>query len=134
MPARTITSKTMTEKERFNRILKEAGVILAIGVAYFVFVSLTGMYVPCPIRMLTGYLCPGCGISHYFVHMAHLDFSAAFHDNQYIFFFVPIAIPYWIFKSYQYIKTGQRRYSKLELAIFVLALIAAILFGVFRNF
>ena len=123
----------MTEKERLNRILKEVGVILAIGVAYFIFVSVTGIYVPCPFRTLTGYLCPGCGISHYFVHMAHLDFSAAFRNNQYVFFFIPIAIIYWIFKTYKYIKTGERHYSKLEIAIFVIALIAALAFGVWRN-
>ena len=107
--------------------------ILGIGVAYFVFVSLTGLYIPCPIRLATGFLCPGCGISHYFVHMAHLDFSAAFRDNQYIFFFVPIAVPYWIFKTYKYIKTGERRYSKPEIAILTVALVVAIAFGVWRN-
>ena len=123
----------MNEKERLNRILKEVAVILGIGIAYFIFVSVTGVYIPCPIRSLTGYLCPGCGISHYFVHMAHLDFTEAFHDNQYVFFFVPIAVLYWIFKMYRYVKTGEIRYSKPEIVIFALALIVALGFGVWRN-
>ena len=123
----------MSEKERRNRILKETGVILAIGLAYYVFVSTTGVFIPCPIRLATGYLCPGCGISHYFVHMAHLEFLEAFHANQYVFFFVPLAIPYWLFKTYRYVKTGESRYSKPEIVGLALALILAITFGIWRN-
>ena len=123
----------MTEKDRLNKTLKEVGVILALGMAYFVFVSLTNIYIPCPIRTITGYLCPGCGISHYFVHMAHFDFGTAFRANQYIFFFVPVAIPYWAFKSYQYIKTGKTKYSLPEKIVIGALLIAAIVFGIVRN-
>ena len=123
----------MNERERLNRTLKEVGVILALGIGYFIFVSITGIYIPCPIRTVTGFLCPGCGISHYFVHMAHLEFKEAFHSNPYIFFFVPIAIPYWAFKTYGYIKTGETKYSKIEIVIFAVALLAAVVFGVMRN-
>ena len=105
----------MNEKERRDRILKETGAILVIGLAYYIFVSITGYYIPCPIRLATGYLCPGCGISHYFVHMSHLEFAEAFYDNQYVFFFVPIAVPYWLFKTYNYIKKGELNYNKVEL-------------------
>ncbi|MBO4235653.1 MAG: DUF2752 domain-containing protein [Firmicutes bacterium] len=123
----------MSEKQRFNRILKEIAVILGLGIAYFIFVSITGLYIPCPFRIVTGRLCPGCGISHYFVHMAHLDFKEAFSANQYIFVFVPLAIPYWLFKTYKYIKTGETKYSKIEIVILAIALISAIAFGIIRN-
>ena len=120
-------------KERRDRVIKEVLVILGLGIAYFIFVSLTGLYIPCPFRLATGYLCPGCGISHYFVHMAHLDFREAFSANPYIFVFVPIAIPYWLFKTHQYIKTGESRYTKLEIVVIALAIVAAIAFGILRN-
>lgn len=123
----------MNERDRLNRTLKDVGVILALGIGYFIFVSITGIYIPCPIRMVTGFLCPGCGISHYFVHMAHFEFNEAFHANPYIFFFVPLAIPYWVFKTYVYIKTGETKYSKIEIVIFAVALLAAVVFGVMRN-
>ena len=123
----------MGERERLNRTLKDVAIILGLGIAYFIFVSITGIYIPCPFRTLTGYLCPGCGISHYFVHMAHLEFGEAFHDNQYVFFFVPIAIPYWVFRTYRYIKTGDSKYSKIEIAVLLAAILAAIAFGVIRN-
>ena len=123
----------MNEKERRNRILKETGVSLGIGLAYFIFVSLTGKYIPCPIRLTTGFLCPGCGISHYFVHMAHFEFQEAFRANPYVFFFVPVAVPYWAFKSYKYIKTGESNYSLPEKIVIGALIIAAIVFGIARN-
>lgn len=128
-----MVSYKMTEKARLKRILKDTGVILAIGIAYFIFVTITGFYIPCLIRTLTGYLCPGCGISHYFVHMAHFEFREAFRANPYVFFFVPVAVPYWAFKSYQYIKTGETKYSLPEKIVIGALIIAAIVFGIVRN-
>jgi len=36
---------------------------------------------PCGFLMVTGLPCPGCGLTHSFVAMAHLDFVAAVHAN-----------------------------------------------------
>jgi hypothetical protein len=35
----------------------------------------------CLFRRVTGIPCPGCGLSHGFVHLAHGDFLAAIADN-----------------------------------------------------
>ncbi len=120
-------------KNRRDKVIKEVLWILGLGILYFIFVSITGLYIPCPFRLVTGYLCPGCGISHYFVHMAHLEFSEAFRANPYIFVFIPIAIPYWLFKTHQYIKTGETKYSKIEIVFIAVALVSAIAFGIIRN-
>lgn len=32
----------------------------------------------CPFRLLTGLLCPGCGLTHAFVHLTHGDLGLAF--------------------------------------------------------
>lgn len=113
--------------------MKEAALILGIGVAYFIFISVTGLYLPCPIRTITGLKCPGCGISHMFMHLGHLKFKAAFQDNPFIFTLLPFAIPYGILREYKYIKTGQITYSKAEIRLLILLLIAALAFGFLRN-
>ena len=66
-------------------------------------------------------------------NMAHLEFSEAFRANPYIFVFIPIAIPYWLFKTHQYIKTGETKYSKIEIVFIAVALVSAIAFGIMRN-
>ena len=52
--------------------------VLIAGILYALWVLMTGLYIPCPIRTLTGFLCPGCGISHYFIHLIQFDFKQAF--------------------------------------------------------
>ena len=52
--------------------------VLLCGLLYFAFTSITGLGLPCPFRMLTGWLCPGCGITTMFIELGRLNFEAAF--------------------------------------------------------
>ena len=120
-------------RERFNSLVKEIGVFLLLGVGYYLFISLTGMYIPCVFRTVTGYLCPGCGISHYFVHLFHLEFAEAYQSNQFIFILMPFAVLYGAYKAYRYVKTGRVEYTKAETGVFIILIICAIGFGIYRN-
>lgn len=120
-------------RERFRRTGKEWGIILGLGMTYFIFVSVTGLYIPCPIRTFTGYLCPGCGISHMFVHLFHGEIREAFYENPYVFMLLPIGLPYAMWRSYRYVKLGIDKYSRLEILFISILLIAAIAFGIIRN-
>lgn len=103
--------------------------VLALGTAYFVFVSLTGLGVPCPIRLMSGrrIYCPGCGISRMFMRLAEFDLAGAFRCNQVIFALLPIwciCIVLWLFdKGEKFLKiTG------------MVSVTVLILFGIWRNF
>ena len=123
-----------TEKERLNALVRRIVPILLLGLGYFVFITLTNIYIPCPIRFVTGYLCPGCGISHCIMHMAHLRFKEAFIANPLVFCLIPIAIPYRIYRAYSYVKYGREDFNKIEVFVFVLLLVVTIGFGIARNF
>ena len=45
----------------------------------------------CPILWLTGFSCPGCGITRALVSLCRLDFAAAWHYNPVIFYLLPAA-------------------------------------------
>lgn len=66
---------------RVRRLLIGLATLLAAGLGYAAFVSATGLFVPCPFRALTGFLCPGCGVSHLCLALLHLDLHAAWAAN-----------------------------------------------------
>lgn len=61
---------------RFWSAYKES-ILLLCAVGLYVL----GMYllhIPCPIKLLTGVSCPGCGMTRAYASLLRLDFSAAF--------------------------------------------------------
>lgn len=55
--------------------------LLAAGLAYLLFVRATDLGLPCPFRYLTGFLCPGCGVTTMLVSLSCLDFHGAWQAN-----------------------------------------------------
>lgn len=53
--------------------------------------------IKCIFKTLTGYICPGCGMTRAFLSIIHLDFKSAFNYNPMIFM-MPVFIIY-IFKD-----------------------------------
>lgn len=48
-------------------------------ICVFLFIFLIYMFTGCPIRLLTGVSCAGCGMSRAYFSLLHLDFCGAFH-------------------------------------------------------
>ena len=120
-------------RSRARGLLKELGKIALLGGAYFIWLSLTGLGIPCPIRLVTGYLCPGCGITHCCMALAHLDFEAAFQANALVLCLLPAAIPYGIYRAVLYVRHGERELSLPEIIIFSLIMVVAVCFALYRN-
>ena len=118
---------------RRRRFLREGVRILGIGAAYFLWVCLTGVGIPCPFRLLTGYMCPGCGITHCCVALLQFRFADAFSANPFLFVLMPFSIPYGIYRAHRYIQTGRTEYTGTELGLLFLTLVGAIVFAVYRN-
>lgn len=68
-------------KQRLLRLLVGCAVLLGAGLAYAVFAASTGLFIPCLFRKLTGFLCPGCGVSHMCLALLRLDFPGAWRAN-----------------------------------------------------
>ena len=86
--------------------------ILLCGIDLLVF-SITGYGIPCVFRLLTGYLCPGCGITHACIAILHGDLQGAFQDNALSVTLLPVLLVYSAVKLALYIRTG-----RVELRIF----------------
>lgn len=50
---------------------------------------------PCPIKLLTGFDCPGCGATRMLYSLLHGDVSAALHYNALVVIFIPFFLWTW---------------------------------------
>ncbi|MCR5795737.1 MAG: DUF2752 domain-containing protein [Solobacterium sp.] len=121
------------EKTRAGSLIRKYLPVLAAGMFYALWIRLTGVYIPCPFRSLTGYLCPGCGISHCLMSLLRGDIRTAFEANGFVLVLLPPASAYAVYRSCRFIKTGKTSFSKIENVMVWTVLAASILFGVIRN-
>lgn len=118
---------------RLKRLLLWAGLILGIGLAYAVFVGLTGFSIPCPIHALTGLLCPGCGVTRMCMALLALDFPAAWNANPVLLLLLPILAALLARQAVQYVKSGRPSLSQRESALVWGMVAVLLLWGVARN-
>ena len=71
--------------------------ILVFFVYYFLNIY-TDFSIPCLFHKLTGFYCPGCGITRLLFSLIHLDFYQAFRYNPLVFILLILSMVYWLFK------------------------------------
>lgn len=118
--------------EKRKRLIKTAVITGVVLFIYYIFVCFTGVSIPCFFYKITGYKCPGCGITHMFMSIARLDLEAAFSSNQVLFFMLPflgglfmikvIFLPKWLEVN-----------SRIFNAIIWSCIVILIIFAVIRN-
>ncbi len=118
---------------RLKGVLKSAAIILAIGIAYYLFVKITRLGIPCIFNLVTGLHCPGCGISRMFISLFSLDFKTAFSYNAFIMTVGPIAAIFVLRHYIIYVLKGNQKNSKLETFLLIITLVLAVAFGILRN-
>ena len=111
-------------------LVKRTGIIALLGLAYGCFADITGISVPCPVRNLTGVLCPGCGITTLFLSVAHGYLQSAKQANAFIFYTLPLLI---VFCYYGVIASHNRVSYIVNRFLMPLYLVALIAFGIYRN-
>ena len=77
-------------KKLFDDI-KSARWAIMIIIAYFAFLK-SYLYTLCPVMNLTGYPCPGCGITRALFRVLHLDFIGAWKMHPFIYPIIFLAV------------------------------------------
>ena len=119
-------------KHRLLRVLGRYGILFGIGLLYYAVVSLTGIGIPCPFFLITGFQCPGCGISRMLMALIRLDFVSAFHYNPAVLLTSPILLFFLIRSDIGYIRTGKSSVNKYNF-VWIAELVILLAFGVVRN-
>ncbi|MBQ7049901.1 MAG: DUF2752 domain-containing protein [Firmicutes bacterium] len=115
-----------------KKILRIYGIIIMVGLAYWLWIRLTGLQIPCLYLATTGLRCPGCGTTRMLLSLLHLDFPAAFSYNPVVF------VLFWIWNLIaflcavdvpKFVQTPRFLYTTLGISLF-----AMLFFGILRNF
>ena len=76
------------------RRVQSALILVGVGALYALEIQTLGLFVPCPLHLLTGLKCPACGITTAILALLHGDVSAAFAANPGLAFSLPVLGPY----------------------------------------
>ena len=121
-------------KKRIQKIIIRDILLLILLVGYYFFNKYTGIYIPCIIHEITGYKCPGCGITHLVFALLHLDFHEAFISNPLVFIYMPFMIVYFIYYDYLYIyQKKDKIICKIPNWVWVILIVITLAYGVLRN-
>lgn len=125
----------MTEdgKRRSKEVIKSILILLGIGMLYAFFTTVTGFRIPCIINRITGFYCPGCGVTRMCLSLLRFDFALAFRCNQLLFLSLPLLAGIIVRLLYRYIRYGTAKAEPWINCLLVLLIICFLVFGVIRN-
>ncbi len=119
------------DKQAAKKVLKHLGILLAVGLAYYLFFTFTGLGLPCILRTVTGLKCPSCGITHMFSDLIRGDITAAYHDNIFLFFTWPFIGLLLLYGDYR--NSGRRKLPRWCTAVGVVFVVLLVIWGIIRN-
>lgn len=122
----------MTLKNSKRKSWKFFVVIFLLGLFYFIWIRLSGPAIPCLFRSLTGWQCPGCGITTMILCLADLDFRGAYQANPFLFITGPFLITELFY--YMYLYHCDRKLPGWNHIMVTVYAAALIIFGIGRNF
>ena len=100
---------------------------------YYIFSSITHIYIPCIFHLLTGLYCPGCGVTRMIISILKGDYKEAFHYNQILFISTPIILILIIDLIISNYNNKIPIYKKLPNWIYYIYIIILIIFMIIRN-
>ena len=115
-----------------QRIVKTALSFLALGFIYFLWIQITHLTIPCPFRTITGFKCPGCGITTLILSLAKLDVQRAFRANPFLFVTGPLLLIQLVyFFILQWTERTLPKWNEIGVILYGILLC---IFGIYRNF
>ena len=108
-----------------KKLLGETVVCVLVLAAYYVFIKLTGLHIPCVFREITGLKCPGCGLTAMCVHLAHFRFGEAFRANPLMFCLAPLlgaALALKIFAAPKWLDNKSKPYKTAAWVLLVIVM------------
>ncbi|MFX3631716.1 MAG: DUF2752 domain-containing protein [Candidatus Pristimantibacillus sp.] len=90
-----------------------------------VWLPVTKIGIPCVFHELTGFYCPGCGVTRVIQSLLQLDIEQAFRYNSLLFVLLPLYAMYFV--------ATRKKLRLLSNGIMTIMVIMAVAFGILRN-
>ena len=105
-------------------------IFLVLLIIYLLLGNFFNIYIDCPIKSITNFYCPGCGITRMFYSILILDFYRAFRYNPLLFIMLPIFV-FFIINSI--VTKKEPLYNKIPKQILYTFIFILIIYGILRN-
>ena len=120
-------------KHRILNLIKLLLLLFALAV-FLLFLNYNfGFRIPCIFRAITGFKCPGCGVTRMCLSLLHGNICAAIYYNKVVPFLLPAFAVVFIRQCYLYILTGKLHFSKVENVFFIIVIIILLIYMILRN-
>lgn len=120
-------------RKRAKEVCRSGSFIAVAGLALLICYRLTGHGLPCIFRALTGYLCPGCGMTRAVVAILDGNFAKAWQYNALSLTLLPVLALYLLYKAARFIIKGEEEFQLGEVIFLTVLLAIALAFAVIRN-
>lgn len=120
-------------KKRALTVCRYIGVLLVTGILYGIFVMNTSIGIPCIFNLITGYECPGCGVTRMCMAIMRLDFKAAYNYNKMLFLLSPALIYVFASQIYRYVRFDKTKLTKVQSVIIYIIAALLVIWGIIRN-
>lgn len=120
-------------KKRAIKVAVISVILLVCGLCYGWLCMTTGVAVPCVFYKITGYSCPGCGVSRMCINLMKGNIPAAIRCNPALFFCLFPMIAVMTDCLIRYIKCGDGKPRKWQNTVLYALIVILLVHGVWRN-
>ena len=120
-------------RERVKKVSIISAVVLLIGCAYTLFFLKTGIGIPCVFRLVTGWNCPGCGVTRMLISLFRLDLKSAYSHNAVLLCILPALVAVILRWIYLYIRYGSYRLKQIDRIVCIVLIAILSIWGIVSN-
>ncbi len=118
---------------RARGLIKNVAEITVLVGLYITIFKVFGKGIPCMFRMITGFKCPGCGMTHALSALVDGNIWLAIEYNALSVSVLPLLLIFGAVKTVKYINCGEEEFTVTDILLMLACLGISIVYSIHRN-